>query len=80
MNERQYVAVSFRPGDAKTYTYHNDGARVVCGDVVKVPSRFGDAGWRRATVVKTGVERPTAFATKGILGLVDQPPLEGKDT
>lgn len=69
MNGRQFVAVEFRSG-GRPYTYHNDGAPVWAGAVVKVPERSGD-GWQRATAVSISDEEP-AFATKGILGLVEE--------
>lgn len=69
---RQFVAVKFRAGDRRTYTYHNDGPPVACGDEVKVPDRQGDA-WRRVTVHEVSWTVPT-FETKAILGLADDPP------
>lgn len=68
--ERQFIAVQFRSGDKRTYTYHNDGPPVGAGQQVKVPDRSGD-GRTRATVVEIGVPAPTKFATKGILGLIE---------
>ena len=66
---RQYLAVRFRPGDRRTYTYHNDGPPLGAGQEVRVPDRSGD-GWTRATVVEAFTAAPT-FATKAILGLVE---------
>jgi hypothetical protein len=70
---RQYVAVHFRPGDKRTYTYHWDGEPVACGDQVKVPDRSGD-GWSRVTVAEISWQEPK-FATKPILG-----PVKPEDT
>lgn len=64
--QRQYVAVTFRPGEARTYTYHNDGAPLAIGDEVKVADNRSD-GWKRVTVAAVDVAEP-AFATKPILG------------
>lgn len=73
MSARQYVAVKFRASDTKTWTYHWDGPGfIACGDVVKVPDRFGN-GWQRATVHGITDETP-AFKTKAVLGLVSDPP------
>ena len=62
MESRQFVAVKFRPGDARTYTYHNDGEPVAAGDEVKIADRNGD-GWSRVTVAFISSEKP-AFETK----------------
>lgn len=70
---RQYVAVKFRPGDLRTYTYHNDGEPLKIGDEVMVPDNRSD-GSKRVTVVGIDGPKPTAFETKAILGLA--PPLE----
>lgn len=70
MSARQFVAVKFRSSDAKAWTYHWDGTPVACGDVVKVPPRFG-SGWQRAVVHAITDEAP-AFETKPILGVVDE--------
>lgn len=64
---RQYIRVKFKWGD-REYTYHNDGPPVAAGQEVRVPDRSGD-GWTRVTVTEIGVEPPTKFATKAILGL-----------
>lgn len=63
---RQYVACAFRPGDRRTYTYHNDGEPVAVGDEIKVADRNGD-GRQRVTVMAIGDEKPK-FETKPILG------------
>lgn len=68
---RQFVAVKFRRGDKRTWTYHWDGEPVACGDVVKVPDRYGD-GWQRATVHEI-TDEPPAFDTKALLGRVEDP-------
>lgn len=69
---RQFVAVKFRSSDTKTWTYHNDGPPVACGDIVKVPDRFGK-GWQRATVHSFSATFPQ-FPTKPILGRLDDQP------
>lgn len=65
----QYVACKFRSGDARTFTYHNDGPPVAVGDMVKVPDRSGD-GWKAVTVASVTDQRPD-FKTKGILGKIE---------
>lgn len=80
MSERQFVAVRFRPGDKRTYTYHNDGPALFEGDRVKCPGRKPDDGWTAATVEAVSFEVPE-FATKAILGRVEDaaaPPDEGR--
>lgn len=67
---RQFIACKFRPTDAKSFTYHNDGPPVAVGDQVKVPARHGD-GWTPVTVAAIDVPPPTRFETKGILGKVE---------
>lgn len=71
---RQYVVCKFRPTDARSYTYHNDGDPVAIGDTVKVEDARSD-GWKRGEVVDVHEETP-AFATKPILGKVE--PEEGE--
>lgn len=75
--DRQFLTVQFRPGDRRTYTYHNDGPAVGAGAQVKVPDRFGD-GFTLVMVVEAFVPAPT-FATKAILGLADEPPVPPSD-
>jgi hypothetical protein len=71
---RQFVAVKFRSGDKRAWTYHWDGAPLACGELVRVPDRSGD-GWQRATVHEIGAQ-PPAFITKAVLGRVaDLPPV-----
>ncbi len=71
MSNRQYIRCTFREGDARAYTYHNDGEPVQVGDVVRVLDRSGD-GWKKVFVIDA--EKPTAFETKAILGKhVDEP-------
>lgn len=65
----QYVACKFRSGDARSYTYHNDGEPVSVGDTVKVEDRDGD-GWKRVEVVSVSSQKPK-FETKPILGKVE---------
>lgn len=67
----QYLAVKFREGDKRTYTYENNGPLLSAGDVVKVPDKSGD-GWVRATVVEE-VTKPKSFTCKAIIGKVDLP-------
>lgn len=70
----QLVAVAFREGDQRTYTYHNDGEPVAIGDRVMIPNRSG--GQQRAFVVALPTEAPQ-FETKAIIGLAppaDEPP------
>lgn len=69
---RQYVACTFRLGDTRSYTYHNDGEPLVIGDVAKVMDRSGD-GWKRVHVVAIG-DTPPSFQTKPILGKIDPEP------
>lgn len=68
---RQYITVKFRSGDARSYTYHNDGEPVAAGDPVKLPPRKDGDGWTKGVVHAIGVEPPTNFATKAILGRVE---------
>lgn len=69
---RQYIACTFRPGDARQYTYHNDGEAVAVGDTVKVTDRDG-VGWKRVTVAAI-VDTAPSFPTKPILGKVEPEP------
>lgn len=72
---RRYVAVKFRIGDAKTFTYHTDGEAFADGDIVRVPDRRGD-GWNKVYVVSTSDHVPE-FATKAIIGRhVEERPAE----
>lgn len=64
---RQYVAVKFRIGDTRTYTYSWDGEAFADGDVVRVPDRSGD-GWNKVFVVSTTNEKPP-YSIKPIIGL-----------
>lgn len=73
----QYVAVKFRIGDTRTYTYSWDGEAFADGDVVRVPDRAGD-GWNKVFVVSTTNEKPP-YSIKSIIGLhtdIGQMPLE----
>ncbi len=54
---RQFVACTFRLGDSRSYTYHNDGEPVAIGDEVKVTDRDG-VGWKRVHVVAIGDTPP----------------------
>lgn len=60
---RQYVAVRFRRGDRRTYTYHNDGPPVLPGDTVKINGR---EGWTAVEVVEVTLDAPP-FETKPIM-------------
>jgi hypothetical protein len=61
---RQYVDCRFKPTDARSYVFHNDGEPVRTGDAVKVATRRGDA-----IVEVVGIDAdPPTFATKPILG------------
>lgn len=62
---RQFVAIVFRPGDLRTYTYHNDGEPVAVGDRVMIPGRKG--GEQAVTVAALPAEAPQ-FPTKPIIG------------
>ena len=66
---RQFLKCRFHQGDARTYTYHNDGAPVARGDTVRVSDWRSD-GWKRVEVVAI-TDRPD-FATKPILGLFEE--------
>jgi hypothetical protein len=74
---RQYATCTFRKGDSRSYTYHNDGDPVAIGDEVKVEDpRSTDGIWKRVYVV--GVDHPKpSFPTKPILGIA--PPVPAKD-
>lgn len=66
---RQYLACQFRPGDVRSYTYHNDGDPVMIGDFVTVETRRGTA----EVEVIDEVGMPL-FETKPILGKVEPEP------
>lgn len=66
MTQRTFVAVTFRKGDRKSYTYHWDGEPFAVGDEVKVADRHGD-GWQRVYVAGV-TTTPPPFDTKPILG------------
>ena len=61
---RQFVAVRFKPGATKVYTYHNDGPPLAVGDRPAVDEARGD-GWQRVEVAAI-VDGPPDFPTKGI--------------
>lgn len=69
----QYIACTFRKGDSRSYTYANPGEPVSVGDEVKAPDKAGE-GWKRVYVSAVGVDKPTKFEAKAILGLA--PPKE----
>lgn len=66
MSERQYITVRFAVNDWRTYTYHNDGAPVVPGDLVEVQTVHGI---KHVVVVLAGFEQPP-LQTKPIIGKV----------
>lgn len=69
MTDPQFVVCTFRKGDTRSYTYHNDGDPVAAGDEVKVEDpRSTEGGWKRVYVVSVGGKKPP-FPTKPILGL-----------
>lgn len=70
MIRRQFIAVKFRPGDLRAYTYHNDGEPVAAGDRVLVESRGG--GQSTVTVVVAFEDEPP-FETKPIIGRAPDP-------
>lgn len=76
---RQYLAVRFRPGDRKQYTYHNDGEPVAVGEFIKVPDRSGD-GWNKVECVGI-LDKAPPYATKPITGKFPppEPKQEGAD-
>ena len=61
---RQYLACTFREGDARKYTYLWDGEPLAVGDRVVV---ITDRGASTITVAEVIVEAPS-FATKSIVG------------
>lgn len=66
---RQYLKARFLPHGVRDYTWHNDGAPVAVGDLVKLPGFKPSDGWQRGEVVSIS-SRPPPFETKAILGLV----------
>lgn len=68
-NSLQFIACKFRADDHRAYTYHNEGAPVVVGDLVKIED--ARSGMTKTVIVTAIVSQPT-FATKAILGLADQ--------
>lgn len=65
MTNPTYVACTFRPGDARAYTYHWDGEPLAPGDEVKVTDKSGD-GWKRVYVKEVDLPKPP-YPTKPIL-------------
>jgi hypothetical protein len=65
MPERQFIAVQFKVGPGRAYTYHNDGEPVAIGDIVRVTTRTGAE--QSATVVGLEDDAPP-FETKPIVG------------
>lgn len=66
----QFVAIQFKAGEGRTYTYHNDGDPVAIGDRVIIPTNHGQA---TVTVVGLPEEAPS-FPTKSIVGMADAEP------
>ncbi|HWA22292.1 MAG TPA: hypothetical protein VG735_07860 [Caulobacterales bacterium] len=64
---REYVQVRFKPGDAKTYCYHNDGAPLHVGARVRVETRDGI---KTVDVVDVGYDSPP-YGTKEVLGAAE---------
>ena len=62
----QYVAVIFREGDTRTYTYANHGEPLAAGDLARVDDVRG-GGWKKVVVVGVTDEAPP-FQCKPILG------------
>lgn len=62
MATRQYVAVKYREGDKRAYTFHHDGDPLSVGDRVSLDTGFG-------IVSEVNVPKPTRFDTKPIIGL-----------
>lgn len=58
----QFVSVKYRPGDTRSYTFHNDGPPVAVGDTVRVDGRDG---WQAVLAVAVTDQKP-AFQTKAI--------------
>ena len=72
LTRRQFVAVTFKPGDRRSYTYVNDGDPVEVGDRVVVDSQKG-----RSTVTVVGIsDEEPPFACKPIVGRADGAPLD----
>jgi ABC-type Fe3+/spermidine/putrescine transport system ATPase subunit len=62
---RQFIAVRFKAGIGRAYTYHNDGEPVAVGDRVLIEKRGG--GEQSATVAEIHEDEPP-FETKPIIG------------
>lgn len=73
---RQFIACTFREGQTRTYTYHNDGEPVAEGDRVEIESRDGLG--KQVIFVASVLPGPPDFATKGIIGKAQPKPEEGK--
>lgn len=73
---RQYVSVTFRPDDARSYSYHNDGEPLAPGQTARVESSRGEQGWQLVYVASVTFDQPE-FETKPILApdWVDRLPL-----
>lgn len=70
----KFVAVKFRPGDTRTYTYRNDGEPVAIGDRVLVATAKGE----QTVFVVDVTDQAPPFATKAIVGKAPdaaEPPL-----
>lgn len=62
--KRQFVAIKFDPGAARTYTYHNDGEPIAVGDEIVIPTKGGNKTVKVAGLPET--EPP--FRTAAIIG------------
>lgn len=63
---RQYLACTFRLGDGRPYTYHNDGDPLAPGQTARVETSRGE-GWQLVYVSAIVPEVPEGVDTKPIL-------------
>jgi hypothetical protein len=73
-DKRQFLAVRF-DGSTRPYTYHNDGPPCAVGDRVRVKT----GRTKPVTVTVAGILRRPGFATKPILGRVEDTPQQESD-
>lgn len=71
---RQFVVVSFKPDDKRTYTYHWDGEPFAIGDDAKAPDNRSD-GWKRVKVVDVHDVKPP-YPTKALVGKFAGAPID----
>lgn len=69
----QYIQATFRRGDARSYTYANPGEPLAIGDAIKVPDKSGE-GWKIVYVSEVGIEKPTKYECKSVIGKADPKP------